>query len=71
VVRLVYEIINRILYFKDNEFGLRLYILSIMEVEVFKLTYNEIGHPGYTYIYKRLTEGLYIYNISKKLYKFI
>jgi len=47
VVRLVYEIINRILYFKDNEFGLRLYILSIIEVEVFKLTYNEIGYPGY------------------------
>ncbi len=71
MVTLIYNIINRILYFKDNKFSLYLYILSIMEVEVFKLIYNKIRYLDYTYIYKRLIEGLYIYNISKKLYKFI
>ena len=42
-----------------------------MEADVFKLVYNEIGHPGYICTYKRLIEGIYIYNIATKLYKFI
>ncbi len=33
--------------------------------------YNEIGHLGYIYIYKKLIKGLYIYSLSKKLYEFI
>ena len=69
--RLAYKIINDLIYFNDNEKGLRLYISSTIKVEVFKLTYNEIGHPSYIRTYKQLTSNLYIFELPDKLYKFI
>ena len=69
--KLPYRIINELLYFNDDERGLRLCIPTSIEQEVFQLAYDEMGHPGYTRIYKRLTEGLYIFNIATKLHEFI
>ena len=71
IAKLPYRIINELLYFNDDERGLRLCIPTSIEQEVFQLAYNKIGYPGYTRIYKRLTEGLYIFNIATKLHEFI
>ena len=71
IVKLSYRIVNDLLYFDNDKRGLRLYILEIMKVEVFKLAYNEIRYPSYARTYKKLTKDLYIFNITSKLYKFI
>ena len=62
---------KRILYFDDDEKGLRLCIPSALEAEVFKLAYDEMGHSGYARTHERLTEGLYISGMATKLHEFI
>lgn len=42
-----------------------------MEADIFKLAHDELGHPGYAGTHERLTQGMYIYNMSKKLHDFI
>ena len=71
VVKLLYRLIDEILYFDNNEKDLRLYISSTIKVEVFKLVYNEIDHSDYIRIYKKLIEGFYIFGIIIKLHKFL
>ena len=68
---MLYKIIDDLLYFDDNERGLRFCVLIIMKIKVFKLTYNEIKYINYVYIYKRFIEKLYIFNIITKFYEFI
>ena len=68
---LAYKLVNDLLYFNDDERGLRLCIPSSMEHEVFKLAHDEMGHPGYARTHERLTQGLYIFNLSKKLHEFL
>ena len=53
--KLSYKLINDLLYFDNNEKDLRLYILSAIKVEIFKLTHNEIDHLGYARTHERLT----------------
>ena len=53
-VKLLYKLIENLLYFNDDEKNLRLYILSIMKVEVFKLTHDEMRYLKYIRTYKRL-----------------
>ena len=69
--RLAYKIVNKLLYFNNNKKGLRLYIPSSIEGEVFRLTHNKIGYPNYARTYERLINNLYIFRIANKLYKFI
>lgn len=69
--KLPYRMVNDLLYFNDEERGLRLYIPTALEKEVFQLAHDEMGHPGYARTHERLTEGLYIYNMSTKLHEFI
>ena len=70
--KLLYRVVNDLLYFDDDERGLRLYILTAeIEKEVFTLVYNKIEYPGYIRTYKRLINSLYIYKLLTKLYKFI
>ena len=69
--KLLYRIINELLYFDDEKRDLRLYILIILKAKVFKLAHNEMKHSKYIRTYKRLINGLYIFSISTKLYKFI
>ena len=66
-----YKIIDDLFYFDDDERSLRLYMLIIIKIEVFKLTHNEIRCFNYAYIYKRFIEELYIFNIITKLHKFM
>ena len=68
---MLYKLIEDLLYFDNNERGFRLCIFIIMKEEIFKLAYNEIEYLGYARIYKKLTEGLYLFNIVIKFYKFI
>lgn len=70
--KLAYEVVGQVLYFRDDEQGLRLCIpTSAIEAEVFKLAHDEMGHPGYARTHEKLTEGVYIHNMSKKLHEFI
>ena len=64
--------VNDLLYFDNDERRLRLYILiAEIEKEIFTLIYNETGYPSYIKTYKRLIDGLYIYKVLVKIYKFI
>ena len=70
-VELPYQILDNVLYFKNDERGLRLCISIAIEGEVFKLAHDKMGHLGYTRTLERLTQGLFIYNLSTKLHEFI
>ena len=70
-IKLLYRIVNELLYFDDKKYNLRLYILTILKAEVFKLIYDKIRYSEYTRTYKRLINNLYIFSISTKLHKFI
>lgn len=69
--KLPYRIIDKILYFDDDEKGLRLCVPSVLEKEVFQLAHDEMGHPGYARTHERLTDNLYIHNMATKLHEFI
>ena len=71
VIKLLYKLINNLLYFDDIKRGIRLYISKTLKQEVFKLTYNKIKYLGYTRIYKKLIRDIYIFNIFIKLYKYL
>ena len=66
-IKLLYKIINKLLYFDDEERDFRLYIFTILEAKVFKLIYNKIEYSKYARIYKRLINSLYIFSIAIKL----
>ena len=68
---MLYKLINDLLYFNDDKRDLRLYVLIVMKIEIFKLTHNEIRYFDYVYTHKRFIEKLYIFNIITKFYKFI
>ena len=68
---MLYKIIDDLFYFDDDKRGLRLCVSTIIKIEVFKLTHNEIRHFDYVYTHKRFIEELYIYNMTTKLYEFI
>lgn len=67
----MYKLINNLLYFKNNKKSLQLYILSTIEIEIFKLVYNKIGYLGYARTNKYIINKLYIFRILSKLYKFL
>ena len=71
IVKLLYRLINNLLYFNDNKRDLDLYIFISLKAKVFKLIYNKIRYLDYIRIYKRLIYKLYIFEITIKLYKFI
>ena len=66
-----YKVIDDLLYFDDDERGLRFCVSTVMKAEVFKLTHNEMRHFDYVYTHERLTEELYIFNITTKFHEFI
>ena len=69
--KLPYKLIDNLLYFDNDEKGLRLYIPNTMKTKVFKLAHDEINHPEYARTHERLTQGLYIHNMTTKLHEFI
>ena len=68
--KLPYKLIDGLLYFAD-EGRLRLCIPASVEKEVFQLAHDELGHPGYARTHERLTDGVYILNMPKRLHDFI
>ena len=71
VIKLSYRVINNLLYFDNNEKGLRFCISSIMKIKVFKFIYDEMGYFDYARTYKRFIKELYIFKMIIKLHKFI
>lgn len=69
--KLPYGIIRNLLYYKDAAKGYRLCIPSNLHKEVFSLAHDSMGHPGYTGTHEKLTESLYIHDLSKHLHDYI
>ena len=72
IIKLLYKLINNLLYFDNIKREMRLYIsIKTLKQKVFKLTHNKIRYLDYIYIYKKLTYNVYIFNIFIKLYKYL
>ena len=71
IVKLLYRLINNLLYFDNNKRDLRLYISTLLKAKCFNLIYDKIRYLDYARIYKKLTNNLYIFEVIIKLYKFI
>ena len=50
---------------------MRLYILMVLKYKIFKLAYNKIGYSDYIRTYKKLTRGVYIFNMLIKLHEYL
>ena len=55
IAKLLYKLINNLLYFDNNKKNLRLYYFTTTKIKVFKLVYNKISYFRYTRIYEKLT----------------
>ena len=71
IIKLLYRLINNLLYYDNNKRDLYLCISTLLKAKVFKLIYNEIRYLDYIKTYKKLTKKLYIFELITKLYKFI
>ena len=69
--RLLYKLINNLLYFDDLKREIRLYILKTLKYEILRLAYNEIKYLDYARSYKKLIDNIYIFNLIIKLYKYL
>ena len=70
-IKLLYKLINDLLYFDDLHREIRLYISNVLKYKIFKLAYNEIRYSDYTRFYEKLIDNIYIFNITIKLYKYL
>ena len=70
-IKFSYHIVDKLLYFDNNEKKFRLYVSLVFKIEIFKLTYNKIKYLEYARTHERLIKELYIFDITIKLYKFI
>ncbi len=71
VTRLLYEIRDDLIFYKDLEKKSYLYILKSLYDRMFKIVYDDIDYLEYAQIYKRLINLLYFYDLLKNLYKYI
>ena len=70
-IKLSYHIVDKLLYFDNDEKRLRLYVSLILKIKIFKLTHNKIRYLKYVRTYERLIKELYIFDITTKLHEFI
>ena len=70
-IKLSYRIVDKLLYFNNNEKRLCLCVSLALKIEIFKLTYNKIRYLEYARTHERLTKELYIFDITTKLHEFI
>ena len=71
-VRLLYKLINDLLYFDDVEIEMRLCVsIRALKHKVFKLAHDEMKYLEYARTHEKLTRDIYIYNMSIKLYKYL
>ena len=59
------------MYYKNFEKELRFCISDNMTKKIFEQTYDQSGHSGFAAIHEKITEGLYIFKLSKKLRDYI
>jgi len=71
VTRLLYEIKDDLIFYKDLEKESYLYILKSLYDRMFKIVYDNIDHSEYAWTHKRLINSLYFYDLLKNLYKYI
>ncbi len=71
IIRLLYEIRDDLIFYKDLKKESYLYILKSLYDRMFKITYNDIDYSGYAQTHKRLIDLLYFYNLLKNLHKYI
>jgi len=70
-VRLLYEIRDDLIFYKDLEKELCLCILKSLYDRMFKIVYDDIDHSEYVQIHKRVINLLYFYDLSKNLHEYI
>jgi len=69
--KLPYKLKNRLVYYKDIEKGPCLCIPHSLHDKVFKLAHDKMRHSEYTWMHKRLTDTLYIYDLFKNLHEYL
>ena len=62
-VKLLYKLLDNLLYFDNLKRDMRLYISTVLKYEIFKLTYNKIRYLEYTRIYEKLIYNVYIFSL--------
>ncbi len=70
-MRLLYEIRDDLIFYKDLEKEFYLCILKSFYNRMFKIAYDDIDYLEYAQIHKRLIDLLYFYNLLKNLYEYI
>jgi len=63
-----YACVHGLIYYKDIEKGYRLCIPKSLYQDVFRIAHDTIGHPGYARTHERLTDSLYLPDLSKHLH---
>jgi len=71
VTRLLYEIRDDLIFYKDLEKEPHLCILKSLYDRMFKIVYDDIDYSEYAQIHERLINLLYFYDLSKNLYEYI
>jgi len=71
VTRLLYEIRDNLIFYKDLKKELCLCILKSLYDRMFKIVYDDIDHSEYAQTHKKLIDLLYFYNLLKNLHKYI
>jgi len=69
--RLLYEIRDDLIFYKDLEKESYLCILKSLYDRMFKIAHDDISYSGYAQIHKRLIDLLYFYDLLKNLHKYI
>ena len=69
--KLPYWLTKDLIYFDNVKWGACLCIPHELVKEVFQLTHDELDHTGYACTHKCLSQGLYIYNMTTHLHKYI
>ncbi len=69
--RLLYEIRDNFIFYKDLKKESYLYILKSLYDRMFKIAYDDIDYSEYVQTHKRLIDLLYFYDLLKNLYKYI
>ncbi len=69
--RLLYEIRDDLIFYKDLEKESYLYILKSLYDRMFKIVYDDIDYLEYVWTHKRLIDLFYFHDLSKNLHKYI
>lgn len=71
VARLLYEVRNDLIFYKDLKKESYLCILKSLHDQMFKIAHDNIDYLEYKWMHKRLTDSLYFYNLLKNLHNYI